>query len=125
MSRQLWNTATSIATMPPTRIKLDNASVLSMLEGITLKSSNKHIFNTLAENRERVYLDKHVVAVKIDTALNISNALTKQGFGVADSAVQFDIDSAYYNAAPAKFRNGSIFVSVRGSCWVRLLSPPS
>jgi hypothetical protein len=115
-----------IATMPPTHINVDNAGVLSMLEGITLKSANKHIFRTLAENRERVHLDKSVVAVKIDTALNISNALTKQEHGVADSAAQlrllagpptavagaaqFDIASAYYNVTPAKFNkfgNGS------------------
>jgi uncharacterized protein with NAD-binding domain and iron-sulfur cluster len=77
-----------IATMPPTPIHVDNAGVLSMLEGKTLKSANKHIYRTLAENRERVHLDKSVKAVKIATAANLANAMTKQEHGIAGSAAQ-------------------------------------
>jgi hypothetical protein len=77
-----------IRTMPPTKINVDNAGVLSMLEGATLKSANKHIFKTLAENRERVNLDKSVIAIKIDTTLNLANAMTKQEHGLPGSAAQ-------------------------------------
>lgn len=77
-----------VAQMPPTPIYVDNAGVLSMLEGKTLKSANKHIYRTLAENRERVHLDKSVKPVKIATAANLANAMTKQEHGVADSAAQ-------------------------------------
>jgi hypothetical protein len=59
--------------MPPTSTNVDNAGVFSMLDGITLKFANKHIFRTLAENRKRVHLEKSVVAVKIATELNLSN----------------------------------------------------
>jgi hypothetical protein len=74
--------------MPPTVVYVDNAGVISMLEGMTIKSANKHIYKTLAENRERVNLDKTVVAVKIDTKNNLANAMTKQEPGLHDSAAQ-------------------------------------
>jgi hypothetical protein len=78
----------NIDTMAPTPINVDNAGVLFMLAGLTLKSVNKHIFRTLAGNRERVHLDKTVTPVKIDTALNLANAMTKQEHGVPESAAQ-------------------------------------
>jgi hypothetical protein len=74
--------------MPPTPVYVDNAGVISMLEGATIKSANKHIYKTLAENRERVNLDKAVIAVKIDTKDNLANAMTKQEHGLRDSAAQ-------------------------------------
>ena len=49
-----------------------------MLKDTTLKSANKHIYRTLQEARERVNLDKSVVAVKVHTKDNIANAMTKQ-----------------------------------------------
>jgi len=77
-----------VGKMPPTRVLVDNAGVLSMLEGATIKAPNKHIYKALAENRERVHLDKSVVAVKIDTKDNIANAMTKQEHGLRESAAQ-------------------------------------
>jgi hypothetical protein len=74
--------------MPPTPIYVDNAGVISMLKDTTLKSANKHVYRTLAENRERVNLDKSVVAVKIGTKDNIANAMTKQEHGIDASAAQ-------------------------------------
>ena len=74
--------------MPPTPVYVDNAGVISMLRDATLKSANKHIYRTLAENRERVHLDKSVVAVKIPTGENLANAMTKQEHGVDASASQ-------------------------------------
>jgi hypothetical protein len=76
------------STMPPTPIFVDNAGVISMLEGSTMKSANKHIFKTLAEARERVNLDMTVVAVKVDTKDNLANAMTKQEPGLRESAAQ-------------------------------------
>jgi hypothetical protein len=74
--------------MAQTPINVDNAGVLSMLAGFALKTANKHNFRTLAENRERVHLDKTVTPVKIDTALNLVNAMTKQEHGAPESAAQ-------------------------------------
>ena len=59
-----------------------------MLEDVTVKSANKHIFKTLAEARERVNLDKSVIAVKVDTKTNLANAMTKQEPGLRESAAQ-------------------------------------
>ena len=59
-----------------------------MLEGATISSASKHIFKTLAENRERVNLDKSVVAIKINQKDNLANAMTKQEPGLRDSAAQ-------------------------------------
>ena len=67
---------------------MDNAGVISMLEDVTLKSANKHIYRSLAENRERVHLDKSVVIVKINTEDNLANALTKQEHAIQSSAAQ-------------------------------------
>ena len=77
-----------VADMPPTPVLVDNAGVISMLEDATLKSANRHIYRTLAENRERVHLDKSVVAVKINTEHNLANALTKQEHGITASVAQ-------------------------------------
>ena len=77
-----------IADMPPTPILVDNAGVISMLADETLKSANRHIYRALAENRERVHLDKSVVAVKISTEHNLANALTKQEHGITASVAQ-------------------------------------
>jgi hypothetical protein len=74
--------------MPPTPVYVDNAGVLSMLKGVTLKTANKHIYRALQENRERVNLDKSVEAIKIDTKDNLANALTKQERGIEESAAQ-------------------------------------
>jgi uncharacterized protein with NAD-binding domain and iron-sulfur cluster len=74
--------------MPPTPIYVDNAGVLTMIDGIVLKSANKHIYRTLAEARERVHLDTAVTAVKIDSKDNLANAMTKQEQGVNESAAQ-------------------------------------
>jgi hypothetical protein len=74
--------------MPPTPVLVDNAGVISMLESVTLKAANKHIFRALAENRERVNLDKSVIAIKIDTKDNLANAMTKQEHGLQESAAQ-------------------------------------
>ena len=51
-------------TIPPTPCLVDNNGVLSMLKDITIKTANRHIFRSLAENRERVNLDKIVVPCK-------------------------------------------------------------
>jgi hypothetical protein len=74
--------------MPPTPVYVDNAGVISMLKGATIKAANKHIYKTLAENRERVNLDKAVIVIKIDTKNNLANAMTKQEHGLRDSAAQ-------------------------------------
>ena len=79
----------SESSIPPTPVMVDNTGVIAMLKDATLKSANKHIYKTLQENRERVHLDKAVVAVKVDTKNNIANALTKQEHCVADSVAQF------------------------------------
>ena len=54
-----------VTKMPPTPVRVDNAGVISMLDGATIKAANKHIYKSLAENRERVHLDRSVVAVKV------------------------------------------------------------
>ena len=72
------NVETSLATIMTPQI----------LKSTTLKSANKHIFRTLAKNRERVHLDKTVKAVTIDTKLNLTNAMTKQDHGIAGSVSQ-------------------------------------
>ena len=77
-----------VDSMPPTKVYVDNSGVISMLGDITLKSSNKRIYRALQENRERVHLDKSVVAVKINTKDNLANALTKQEPGLDASAAQ-------------------------------------
>jgi hypothetical protein len=74
--------------MPPTPVYVDNAGVITMLKGATLKQANKAIHRTWAEVRERVHMDKAVVVVKIGTTDNIANALTKQEHGIAKSAEQ-------------------------------------
>ena len=76
------------SVMPPTPVCVDNADVLFMLEAKTIKPANKHIYRTLAELRERVHLDKIVVAVKIHTKENLANAMTKQEADGAASAAQ-------------------------------------
>jgi hypothetical protein len=78
----------NLADLPPTPVFVDNAGVLSMIAGHTVKSANRHIFRTLAEARERVHLDKSIVVVKIGTKDNIANAMTKQEPAVAESAAQ-------------------------------------
>ena len=40
-----------LETMSPTSGLVDNNGVLSMLEDVTNKSANRHIFRSLAENR--------------------------------------------------------------------------
>ena len=77
--------------MPPTPIYVDNAGVISILEDVTMKPANKHIFRTIAENRERVNLDLAVRAVKINTKDNLANAMTKQEPGLAESAAQLRV----------------------------------
>ena len=78
----------NVDAMPPTPVYVDNAGVLAMIDGNTIKSANKHIYRTLAEARERVHLDKSVKAVKIGTKDNIANAMTKQEQGLDESAAQ-------------------------------------
>jgi hypothetical protein len=78
----------SVDSMPPTPVYVDNSGVISMLKDTTLKSANKHIYRTLQEARERVSLDKAVVAVKVHTKDNIANAMTKQEPGIDESAAQ-------------------------------------
>jgi hypothetical protein len=77
-----------VRTIPPTPIFVDNSGVLAMLQDKTMKHANKHIYRTIAENRERVHLDKTVVPVKINTKSNLANALTKQEPGLLESAKQ-------------------------------------
>ena len=77
-----------VKKMPPTPLFVDNAGVLSMLEGNTVKPANRHIFRTLAENRETVHLDKIVMPIKIPTKENLANAMTKQEPGLRESAAQ-------------------------------------
>ena len=77
-----------VKKMPPTPIFMDNAGVLSMLKGNTVKPANRHIFRTLAENRETVHLDKVVVPIKVPTKENLANAMTKQETGLRESAAQ-------------------------------------
>jgi len=74
--------------MPPTQVVVENSGVVVMLKDATLKSANKHIYKALQECRERVHLDKDVVAVKVDTKDNIANAVTKQEHGLEGSAAQ-------------------------------------
>jgi hypothetical protein len=76
------------ATMPPTPVYVDNAGVLAMIDGNTIKSANKHIYRTLAEARERVNLDKTVAVIKVGTKVNIANAMTKQEQSIKESAEQ-------------------------------------
>ena len=73
-------------SMPPTPVLVDNSGVIAMLKDTTLKSANKHIYKELQECRERVHLDKAVVAIKVDTKDNIADLMTKQGTAVKDSA---------------------------------------
>ena len=75
-------------TIPPTPCLVDNNGVLSMLKDVTIKTANRHIFRSLAENRERVNLDKIVVPCKVDTKDNLANAMTKQERAVFESAAQ-------------------------------------
>ena len=77
-------------TIPPmcTPCLVDNNGVLSMLKDITIKTANRHIFRSLAENRERVNLDKIVMPCKVDTKNNLANAMTKQERAVFESAAQ-------------------------------------
>ena len=75
-------------TIPPTPCLVDNNGVLSMLKDINIKTANRHIFRSLAENRERVNLDKIVVPCKVDTKDNLANAMTKQERAVFESAAQ-------------------------------------
>jgi hypothetical protein len=77
-----------VEDMPPTPVYVDNAGVLAMINGNTIKSANKHIYRTLAEARERVHLDKSVQAIKIGTKDNLANAMTKQEQGLDQSAAQ-------------------------------------
>jgi hypothetical protein len=81
----------NVTAMPPTPVFVDNAGVISMLQGVTLKAANKHIFKDLAECRERVNVDKSVVVVKVDTKDNLANALTKQEHSLMESAAQLRI----------------------------------
>jgi hypothetical protein len=74
--------------MPPTTVYVDNAGVLAMLSGVNIKAANRHIFKALAENRERVKVDKIIAPVKIDTKDNIANAMTKQEHDVKASVAQ-------------------------------------
>ena len=75
-------------TIPPTPVHVDNAGVFAMIKDKTLKAANRHIFRTIAENPERVLLDKIVVPVKIDKKDSLANALTKQEPGLQESAAQ-------------------------------------
>lgn len=77
-----------VLLMPPTTVYVDNAGVLSMVQGATLKQANKAIFKTMAEIRERVHVDKEALVTKIATEDNIANALTKQEPGLEQSAAQ-------------------------------------
>jgi hypothetical protein len=77
-----------VTSMPPTPVYVDNAGVISMLQGATLKAANKHIFKDLAENRERVNKDKAMMVVKVDTKTNLANAMTKQEHALLESAAQ-------------------------------------
>ncbi len=78
----------SLASIKPTPVGVDNTGVISMLEGITIKAANRHIFRTLAEARELVQLDAIVTPVKVNTEVNIANALTKQELSIHASAAQ-------------------------------------
>jgi hypothetical protein len=77
-----------VDAMPPTPILVDNNGVLSMLEGVTLKTANRHIYRSLAENRERAHIDKSVVAIKVHTSDNLADAMTKQAKNITASAAQ-------------------------------------
>ena len=59
-----------------------------MLEGVTLKTANRHIYRSLAENRERAHIDKSVVAIKVHTSDNLADAMTKQAKNITASAAQ-------------------------------------
>ena len=78
----------TVVSVKPTTVYVDNSGVIAMLKDATLKSANKHIYRTLQENRERVHLDKSVVAVKVGTKDNLANAMTKQEPGSEESAAQ-------------------------------------
>jgi hypothetical protein len=89
-----------VDAMPPTPIYVDNAGVLAMIDGNTIKSANKHIYRTLAEARERVHIDRSVRAVKIGTKENIANAMTKQEHAINESAVQLRLIAGPSSAKP-------------------------
>ena len=72
--------------MHPTPVYVDNSGVLAMINDPTLKPANRHIYRSLAETRERVHADSVFVPVKIDTADNLADAMTKQAAGLAASA---------------------------------------
>ena len=78
----------SVDSIKPTPVNVDNTGVISMLEGVTIKAASRHIFRTLAEARELVQLDAVVIPVKVDTEVNIANALTKQELSIHASAAQ-------------------------------------
>jgi len=73
-------------TMPPTPVYVDNSGVLAMINDPTVKPANRHIYRSLAETRERVHVDSVFIPVKIDTADNLADAMTKQPAGLAASA---------------------------------------
>ena len=50
-----------VTSMPSTPVLVDNAGIISMLEDVTLKSANRHIYRALAENRERVHLTSQLL----------------------------------------------------------------
>jgi hypothetical protein len=103
------------STKPPTPNFVDTAGVISMLEDVTMKSANKHIFKTLAEARERVNLDKSAITVKVDTKANLANAMPKQEPDTRESAAQL---RQIAEPRPAKPPDPPLaLISVRGSCW--------
>jgi hypothetical protein len=57
-----------------------------MVNDITVKTANKHIYRPLAEARKVVHVEKVAKPVKISTNDNISNAMTKQEPGLEKSA---------------------------------------
>ena len=88
--------------LPPTPVYVDNSGVKSVIDNVTLKPANKHVFRTVASNRERVHVDRIVHPVKVDTKDNLADLMTKQEPGLRESAEKLRKITGPLEAAPAQ-----------------------
>ena len=115
-------------SIPPTRVNVDSAGVLAMLKGITVKAANRHIFRSLAENRERVSDDRSVLPVKQGGHSRQPRERAHEAGGPRNER----------QAAPPHHRSEAVttdahdslsldrrLVAVRGSCWTASSTMPS
>ena len=88
--------------LPPTPIYVDNSGVESVINDVTLKPANKHVFRTIAANRERVHVDRLVYPVKVGTKDNLADLMTKQEPGLRESAEKLRKITGPMTAPPAQ-----------------------